>query len=1077
MDHPSAEELFCELIDLPVDERGAALDAMAPEGSALRSELLRLLKYAEAADAYFTGTAVAVKMLPSQGVAPAPIEADGDMVGPYRLVCKLGSGGFGVVWLAEQTKPLRRTVALKVLKAGMDSAEVLARFDAEKQALARMDHPHIAKVLDAGMTDTGRSYFAMELVDGFPLNRYCEEHSLSTRERLQLFMDVCSAVNHAHQKGVIHRDLKPSNILVSRQDSGPVAKVIDFGIAKAIEGDLTDKTLHTRAEQWIGTPVYMSPEQLGVESADLDTRSDIYALGVILYELIAGSPPFDSETLMRAGYEEMRRIIREQDPPRPSARITTQRNSQTGGPGLKTNIATGKALKSIQSELDWIVMKAIEKSKDRRYDSAAALADDLGRFLKDEPVSAKPPSTSYLVAKFVRRHRNAVVISILFVIILASAAVFSFWQASEARDARDLAKENLQAVLRERNAKDAALKDAEAISRVFSDVIRRPSPEIDGRTVTVVQALDGTLQKLNADYKGDPRRHAMLLQVLADTYENLGLMEQSIEIRRKALEILSSLGETSMLESLDSAEAIVSRLGHVGRYGEAAQLAGEVFVQRDIHFGPSDPATIRILDALALNTFRAGNYQQAIDLQEKLVRRMEESGVQNNPLVGEAYATLMEFCKDSGDIERMGKLSLELREINSTSRRISNRESAAVNTGDELGKKRIILEQLEHDVGKASTKTIAARMELASILTRLGNKKEAVASHVEVVEQCKETYGEFHPKTLDAIDKCIDACNLFSEWGIAHQMRQNAAEIRKAAHGLNHYESLCFHGDRMFALSLINRAEEGLKLGEEFLPQIRVVMGPQSRSYYHYSCNYARCLSVSGRSKESIDVLAVACPNMSDDTYVNLLLATQLLWARRTQEYEELRDRMLGFWKMYRDRESRYTYQLERNAFLCTLLPIRNEEQRREIAATLAKVEAILRSPEYQRHEYHGPSFSKAIQGVLHYRLGNFESAIQRFDEALRIAEGPQYDDMDLVRMLDAIFRPLALHGLGHDREAKQIFEEKAGAVRLWKNAEEPLVGYRGTDGMEIAIFLAYKEAAKILGITVSNHGEGQRGN
>ncbi len=297
MDHLSAEELFCELIDLAVDERIPAIDALNLKDDALRSELVKMLKDADAADAYFTGTAVAVKMIPPRPSQMHPIEVEGDMVGPYKLICKLGTGGFGVVWQAEQEKPLRRTVAVKVLKAGMDSAEVLARFDAEKQALARMDHPHIAKVLDAGMTESGRSYFAMELVEGCSVTQFCEKNALSTHDRLKLFIDVCAAVNHAHQKGVIHRDLKPTNVLVSRETSGPIVKVIDFGIAKAIEGDLTDQTLFTRAEQWIGTPTYMSPEQLGMGSIDLDTRSDIYALGVILYELITGCPPFVLEAI------------------------------------------------------------------------------------------------------------------------------------------------------------------------------------------------------------------------------------------------------------------------------------------------------------------------------------------------------------------------------------------------------------------------------------------------------------------------------------------------------------------------------------------------------------------------------------------------------------------------------------------------------------------------------------------------------------------------------------------------------------------------------------------------------------
>ncbi|RYD36645.1 MAG: serine/threonine protein kinase, partial [Verrucomicrobiaceae bacterium] len=335
-------------------------------------------------------------------------ESEGDMIGRYRLLEQIGEGGFGTVFLAVQSQPVKRHVALKVIKPGMDSREVIARFEAERQALAMMDHPHIAKVLDAGMTEGGRPYFVMELVKGLPITRYCEGNHLDTRERLEIFTDVCSAIQHAHQKGIIHRDIKPPNILVSLHDGKPMARVIDFGIAKAIGMELTEKTLLTQHGRMMGTPQYMSPEQAELHPLAVDTRSDIYSLGVILYELLTGTTPLDSDQLRHATYAEMQRLIREVIPPRPSTRLA--------GPSAVPS-------RSLRGDLDWIVLKALEKDPARRYESAGAMAEDLQRFLQHKPVEARPPSMAYLMRRFARRHRGPVFAgSALLVMLILGAA-------------------------------------------------------------------------------------------------------------------------------------------------------------------------------------------------------------------------------------------------------------------------------------------------------------------------------------------------------------------------------------------------------------------------------------------------------------------------------------------------------------------------------------------------------------------------------------------------------------------------------------------------------------------------------
>jgi eukaryotic-like serine/threonine-protein kinase len=425
-------DLFIAALNLDsLAERQAYLrDAIGDDSAALQ-RVEALFKVYENAGSFLESPPASPT---SSMVSSSPSELSGTIIGRYKLIQPIGEGGMGTVYMAEQTEPVRRTVALKLIKSGMDSRKVLARFSAERQALALMDHPNIAKVLDAGTTADGRPFFVMELVKGVPITRFCDERRLTTRERLELAIPVCEAVQHAHHKGVIHRDLKPSNILIALYDGKPIPKVIDFGVAKAAWPRLTDQTLYTEFGAVVGTLEYMSPEQSELNQLDIDTRSDIYSLGVLLYELLTGTTPLDRKRLKTAAILELLRVIREEESPRPSLRLST--TEELPSIAACRSIEPRKLSGLVRGELDWIVMKALEKDRNRRYETASGLAADLRRYLDDEPVQACPPTAAYRLSKFAKKYRTAMAMACAFVAVLMAASVISIWQAVRANRAR-----------------------------------------------------------------------------------------------------------------------------------------------------------------------------------------------------------------------------------------------------------------------------------------------------------------------------------------------------------------------------------------------------------------------------------------------------------------------------------------------------------------------------------------------------------------------------------------------------------------------------------------------------------------
>ncbi len=643
------------------------------------------------------------------------IEGPGTMVGRYKLLQLIGEGGFGVVYMAEQQEPIRRKVALKIIKLGMDTKQVIARFEAERQALAIMDHPNIARVFDAGATDTGRPYFVMELVKGVPVTEYCDKNNLDTRQRLELFIDVCKAVQHAHQKGIIHRDIKPSNIMITLHDGKPVPKIIDFGIAKATQHRLTEKTLFTEYRQFIGTPEYMSPEQAEMSGLDIDTRTDIYSLGVLLYELLTGTTPFESDKLRSAAYDEVRRIIREDEPPRPSTRLSTLGDALTDI-AKHRDVQPGELCKIVRGDLDWVVMKALEKDRTRRYETANELAMDIERHLHDEPVSAGPPSVRYRLHKFVRRHRTAVASGLLVVAAIVGGLVVSTTMYFRAE----------QALRREAAARAEAERQAsvsQAVNEFLNnDLLASFDPDrAKGREVTVMEILDNAAEKLEGKFKDAPSIEASIRDTLGTTYMNLGKYKAAEPQFVKVLEICRRVWGEEHPNTLWSMGNLGEMYSRQGRYNEAEPLLVKALEGNRRVLGEEHPVTLNSTNRLGWLYYSQGRYNEAEPLIIKALEGRRRALGEEHPDTLVSMHNLGVLYCNQGRPNEAEPLLVEALE----------------------GKRRVL--------GEEHPDTLDSMHSLGWLYYTQGRYNEAEPLLVKTLEIRRRVLGEEHPDTLKSM--------------------------------------------------------------------------------------------------------------------------------------------------------------------------------------------------------------------------------------------------------------------------------------------------------------------------------------
>jgi serine/threonine protein kinase/tetratricopeptide (TPR) repeat protein len=800
------ETLFHRALALPAGERAAFLAAACAGDAALRRRLEVLLQAHADPGSFMAAPPVDAgrTLAPGSNAGgadaadpnPGRDDAPGGRVGPYKLLQLIGEGGMGAVWMAEQTAPVERKVALKVIKAGLDSERVVARFEAERQALALMDHPNIAKVLDAGTTPAGRPFFVMELVKGVPITAYCDGRHLTPKERLELFVPVCQAVQHAHQKGLIHPDLKPSNILIGLYDGRPVPKVIDFGVAKAAGPRLTERTLFTEFGAVVGTLEYMSPEQAELNNLDIDTRSDIYSLGVLLYELLTGTTPLQRKRLKEAALLEVLRLIREEEPPKPSTRLST--TAELPAIAANRGLEPKKLSGLVRGELDWIVMKALEKDRNRRYESANGLAADVERYLADEPVFACPPTARYRLRKFLRKHRTGALVAVAFVTLLVAGAAVSTWLAVRAQRAEAQAHENERQAREAAAAEAAQRRQAEAVAGVLESVFDGLDPKQAAQDLKgqLVGRLDAIADTLAADYAGEPVVRARLRNALGFTQEGLGEYAKAVALHERALAERRQYLGPDHPDTLRSMNGLAAAHRSAGNWDKALPLLEETLEGRRARLGPDHPDTLQSVNNLAAMYYSVGQVEKALPLFEQTLDAQKAKLGPNHTKTLVTMNNLAAAYRAAGQVQK----ALPLYEQ--------------------------ALQRRRARLGPDHPETLKSMNNLATAYNATGQTDRALPLLEQALEKQRARLGPDHPEALTTMGNLALAYKTAARFDKALPLYEQALEKRRAKLGPDHPETLLNVRNLALAYQAAGQIAKALPLFEQTLEWRRAKLGP-----------------------------------------------------------------------------------------------------------------------------------------------------------------------------------------------------------------------------------------------------------
>lgn len=770
-------------------ERTAFLDRVCSTDPELRAEVESLLAAHDSSNALTE--AAWFDAFPKSGTQTTEI-------GPYRLLRELGVGGMGQVWLADQTEPVRRQVALKLIRAGMFDAAAVLRFKAERQSLAIMDHPTIAKVFDAGTTAAGQPYLVMEYVDGQPLTEYCDSKRLSVRERLQLLVRVCEGVQHAHQKAIIHRDLKPSNILIAEIDGKPMPRIIDFGLAKATAPLIPGETRMTLMGAFLGTPGYISPEQADL-GCDIDTRTDVYSLGVILYELLSGLLPFDTNELKKHPEEFMRRL-REDDPLRPSAKLSTNRETASAIAAAR-GIDVTQLIALLRGDLDWIALKSLERDRERRYATPLALANDLENYLENRPVTARPASLPYRTRKYVRRHAAGVA---LILMATLSLLAFSTLQTIEVRR-----------ITRER---DRADRITEFMTRMFQ--VSNPS-EARGNSITAREILDKASAEIDSGMAQDPEARAQMMYVMGDVYRSLGLEARAQDLLTKAATSQAKVLGPEDPRTLTTNDALAWILDSQGHSTEAEAIARETLRLRRKVLGPEHPATINSIMHLAAIVDDESKFPEAIRLGRQAVELSRRVNGPDSSRTLMAIGNLGSTLYEIGEYEESEKLCRETLEV------------------------RTRLLGPDHPL------TLLARNNLAAILQLVNKSAESEQMLRPLIETERRILGPEHPDTIRSLHNLGTALRRLGRYAEAETIQRENVLAARSAHGAEQRDTLGELDELGITLYLARRYAEAEKLFRDLVQTMRQTLGPEHNDTLEASNNLANVLMAEGKTAEA----------------------------------------------------------------------------------------------------------------------------------------------------------------------------------------------------------------------------------